>query len=753
MHDKPRVWKVGSRWSEFGARGTSIVDIFRRNNYVFVGSNGERFRDSVERNDYQAIADGYTIVAVAKVLDEKPSDLCHLMKDRKLRFRSSDSDRFDYSNPDVYKDWCFGVRVHWVDLPAHERFKYQKAGTFYGANMYWDRIIDLYSHYSNQVFDITSRTLRLHRTGHVSDPDGYKKADLLDGITVYSIPIYQREYSWSESQIVRFIHDIFASYWGTNPEEHIISKDPMFIGTMQVSQKRFISKRESGQDIIDGQQRISTLLCLLKYLCLRFPDIKDLLPPGISSFDWLETRVNNDVEDALLRKLCGLHDISLLSVDSENVYVRNCAIIGDVFTQSITDDQGKVCEQFNIEDFCDHLLNNIYFVVVETVAGLSKTVQIFNTINTAGLDLNGDDIFKVRFYEYLHDKCGEGDEAFNEIGNVYERIKLLNDDWRRKGNDWDLLNMSTVRDVYKDYLISRFDLSDSLYQMATDTFFERLFDVILDVQEHKDFGSKTKGVSLSIADLDLIVDKIAKWNGSDFSNETELISYKLIEKSRYSRYTRICYLLLVAGYDIKQVYEFIDPLSRVYFCYSVAYAKTIYSIHYFSYKVLKLIGKSENATTLLDYIRQKLHNAKEEMHCFRKALDRPVWRDMVCCVSAYLDEVEKGFTDLKELNHKLSFGYDIEHIHANADSSVDVDDINLQNSIGNLVLLESFINRSIQDLPFREKVDRSDGNCCYKDSKYASISKIRKYSKWEKEEITTRLDSEFQRIVDFVWKQ
>ena len=87
MHDKPRVWKVGSRWSEFGARGTSIVDIFRRNNYVFVGSNGERFRDSVERNDYLAIADGYTIVAVAKVLDEKPSDLCHLMKDRKLRFR------------------------------------------------------------------------------------------------------------------------------------------------------------------------------------------------------------------------------------------------------------------------------------------------------------------------------------------------------------------------------------------------------------------------------------------------------------------------------------------------------------------------------------------------------------------------------------------------------------------------------------------------------------------------------------------
>lgn len=126
---------------------------------------------------------------------------------------------------------------------------------------------------------------------------------------------------------------------------------------------------------------------------------------------------------------------------------------------------------------------------------------------------------------------------------------------------------------------------------------------------------------------------------------------------------------------------------------------------------------------------------------------------MVCCVSAYLDEIEKGVTDLKELDHKLSSGYDIEHIHANADGSVDIDDYGLQNSIGNLVLLESFINRSIQDLSFKEKVNRSDGNCCYKDSKYASIAKIRTYPKWEKEEITARLDSEFQRIVDFVWMQ
>lgn len=70
-----------------------------------------------------------------------------------------------------------------------------------------------------------------------------------------------------------------------------------------------------------------------------------------------------------------------------------------------TDNEGNQLAEFseNIDSFVEYILNDILFVVIETVAGLSKTIQIFNTINTAGLDLNGDDLFKVRLYEYLHD--------------------------------------------------------------------------------------------------------------------------------------------------------------------------------------------------------------------------------------------------------------------------------------------------------------------------------------------------------------
>ena len=69
------VWKVGSRWSSYGSADSCIINVFRRSGYVFVGTKGEQFQRSVRINDYIAIADGFTIMAVAKVLDEQPTDL------------------------------------------------------------------------------------------------------------------------------------------------------------------------------------------------------------------------------------------------------------------------------------------------------------------------------------------------------------------------------------------------------------------------------------------------------------------------------------------------------------------------------------------------------------------------------------------------------------------------------------------------------------------------------------------------------
>ena len=67
----------------------------------------------------------------------------------------------------------------------------------------------------------------------------------------YIIPLYQREYAWGEKQIVRLIEDISDA-----------EKDKKYyIGTL------IVSERNDGQlEVIDGQQRLTTLFLLLNCL-------------------------------------------------------------------------------------------------------------------------------------------------------------------------------------------------------------------------------------------------------------------------------------------------------------------------------------------------------------------------------------------------------------------------------------------------------------------------------------------------------
>ena len=58
-----RVWKVASRWSETGTADSSILDIFRRHNVVFVGKFQDRFQQ-IAVGDLIVISDAKRVVAM-----------------------------------------------------------------------------------------------------------------------------------------------------------------------------------------------------------------------------------------------------------------------------------------------------------------------------------------------------------------------------------------------------------------------------------------------------------------------------------------------------------------------------------------------------------------------------------------------------------------------------------------------------------------------------------------------------------------
>ena len=70
---------------------------------------------------------------------------------------------------------------------------------------------------------------------------------------IYEIPIYQRNYAWEKDEIEALIHDVWDAYE--------MNKDTYFIGTL-VS----FDKGDHKYEVIDGQQRLTTMYLILKAL-------------------------------------------------------------------------------------------------------------------------------------------------------------------------------------------------------------------------------------------------------------------------------------------------------------------------------------------------------------------------------------------------------------------------------------------------------------------------------------------------------
>ena len=366
-----------------------------------------------------------------------------------------------------------------------------------------------------------------------------KKNIVLNGITNYIIPIYQRPYSWTETQLKKFVNDIFASFWGYEQDKN---SEPMFIGTMQLSEL----KKNNTQHIIDGQQRITTFLILLKVLKCKYSQSQNLQN---ISLDWLSTEVNNGEQQKNLSELLNKNNIELLNESSLNKYIENAQLL-----KTIIDNQTDN-NFFEIESFVKHLLSNVYFVVIETKASLSKTLQIFDAINTTGLDLNSGDIFKIRMFEYLN-KDEENKEAFNEISELYEKIDLNNKLFKSK-----IANIQDILHIYQFYLIAKYNLPNVLYTYGTTTFFDRLFETIFNINNWEHFRNNIKpnNLELKLNEIDKIIDLRYewedKWRNNKYSNVENAGLLHLWWWSRYSRFWILIFLLLFNLQEDKKKYN------------------------------------------------------------------------------------------------------------------------------------------------------------------------------------------------------
>lgn len=224
----------------------------------------------------------------------------------------------------------------------------------------------------------------------------------------FLIPDYQRPYAWGEAECQTLWDDIFAFAFPENDYSRFKSdEDEYFLGSI-VTFKNGDGKLE----IIDGQQRLTTLMLLLRAFFSKFGNMKDA--NAISTSDDIAKCIWKTDE-------FGNPDKNKLKIDSEVSTDEDKEEFLSILKNGNVDSAQKSRYaktyrffQEKINEFLSQypsyfaylptrILNNCILLPIEAESQ-DTALRIFSTLNDRGKPLSDTDIFKAQFYKFYSDQ-------------------------------------------------------------------------------------------------------------------------------------------------------------------------------------------------------------------------------------------------------------------------------------------------------------------------------------------------------------
>lgn len=710
-----RIWKCGTNWG-----GCSTLDIVADFRIAFFGTNASRIGHygDVRPGDLIGIAQGTRIIAIAEAMSQ-----CGPLEEigKEILPRNIISE-YVYDSG-VEPKACRVSNILWLEKPI---INDRRGGRFYelknGSSAYCAVLKIWEEHKNNPVevhFDIdASKKVFSGKTRWES---------LFFGDSLrYVIPVYQRAYAWGENEILRLLDDIVE---GARNEE------PRFIGSIQVSAPRKLSNTVDSYELIDGQQRLSTLLILLRHLEVDYTsNLRTVVNAGSAQRDWDDFREFFDVGFG--------HKFPL------NKYVQASEIIKS-WLKSRTEDSDEVSK----EELVDYIEKSLYFVVIQTKAGISKTIQIFNVINTAGMDLDASDLFKIRFYEYLTKATGPNEAIFAGISRCYQTVADYN---REVGCEYEAVPMSAVISFFQKVLVAKFGLNTELFSMSAQRFFEQLFDCLLEGKKWPGFYGK--GIVMTLQDFESAINVLIDIDRKTRKCSRLRLFRNFLWETRYgnvvAHYPALVYYFNAIDRDnLLAITGFTEWLFRKLVPPSLYFGKVVNDVR-FSILHKLLLTFPQGAVAMNEILsRPWIVKGVGEDEMLNKGLnqaiaDRRPWKNLACKLVEFLlsrsepdDKVEKRLFDPT---------FDIEHIQSYKDddnSEAILDEWKWEiNGLGNLSMLEFSLNRSIRN--FHAKKEEAYGQ-----SHFMSIAKIRpllKDGRWSLKQAQERRRSLTRLIKEYI---
>ena len=231
----------------------------------------------------------------------------------------------------------------------------------------------------------------------------------------YIIPDYQRPYAWDEDSCQTLWDDIFSFAIPDNDATKFDTNDEYFLGSIVTFEN---DKKQ--KEVIDGQQRLTTFMLLLRAFYDRFTKMQDQgskdFSERIASCIWKTDEMGKPDKDHLK-----IDSVVATDKDKEE-------FLSILRTGIVTNDQtSRYANNFRfflkkVDEFINsfptfaknlpaRILNNCILMPIEAESQ-DTALRIFSTLNDRGLPLSDSDIFKAQFYQYYKQKSEDDRNEF-----------------------------------------------------------------------------------------------------------------------------------------------------------------------------------------------------------------------------------------------------------------------------------------------------------------------------------------------------
>lgn len=236
----------------------------------------------------------------------------------------------------------------------------------------------------------------------------------------YHIPGYQRPYAWTEEETGILFDDLYEFF-------QTEAVDNYFLGSIVLIK----DENKPYADVIDGQQRLTTLSILFSVMansfhteayrnnCKKYLQEEGNILEGIAAQpriflrDWDQDFFSKYIQDIQLDALVQIDPVTL-DTEAKMHIQKNCTVLREKFSEVFNDEN-------DLLKFTQFILTRCFLVVVST-PNQESAFRVFSVMNSRGLDLLPTDIIKsMTIGKLLKDEEQKYTEKWEELENLTGR--------------------------------------------------------------------------------------------------------------------------------------------------------------------------------------------------------------------------------------------------------------------------------------------------------------------------------------------